>query len=156
VSELAVCRDGWLSDGVAGALEPKLQDALNHPTRREVLRVLHGNENACSMTKIFDRLSPFGRGELSYHVEVLHRAGVIFVDVTRPAVGGREVLYRSDVVGEGEVLAVLRATERQDRERRRAMEEDQPPGFLKMFRIPHPGRAIRLRGRSERKSTPSE
>jgi DNA-binding transcriptional ArsR family regulator len=139
---------------LAADLEPKLQDALNHPTRREILRVLHASASACSLDKFFDRLSPLGRGELSYHVEVLHRSGLIF-DVTRPAHGGREVLYRSVVGEDADVLAVLRATERQDRERRQAMGEDRPPGFLKMFRIPRPGRAISLRGRSERKATPS-
>lgn len=143
VREAGVFTDGQLAHELAVALGPELQDALNHPTRREVLRVLHRSGRSCGVPEILDRLSPLKRDEVVYHVRVLEAAGAIVADGTQPAFGGRDVLYRSVLVDEGNVVAALQATERSDRERRQGASGGSP-GLLTMFRVPRPGRILRL------------
>jgi DNA-binding transcriptional ArsR family regulator len=152
LSEAGACVDGRLADELAATLEPQLQDALNHPTRREILRILHASDQACAVTGILDQLSPLTRSEISYHLRVLRDAGSIFDDGTRPAPGGREVLYRSALRAEAGVIAALWVTEQLDCRRRKAGDEPRPSSALTMFRIPRPGRTIRLRNWRERKT----
>lgn len=152
MSEAGACLDGRLADELAATLEPRLQDALNHPTRREILRVLHASDRPCGVTEILGRLSPLTRGEVSYHLRVLREAGSVFDDGTRPAPGGREILYRSAVRGEAGVIAALWVTEQLDCRRRKAGDEQRSSGVLAMFRVPRSDRAIRLRNWRGRKT----
>ncbi|HEU5061874.1 MAG TPA: helix-turn-helix domain-containing protein [Solirubrobacterales bacterium] len=140
--------EGRLDDDLAAALEPKLQDTLNHPTRRDVLRVLHGSGRPCGATALLGKLPPLRRAEIEYHLRVLEDGGIIFADGTLPASGGGERLYRSAVEEDPQARSTLRATERGDRRLRREREGGSP-GLLTMFRVPRPERAIRLgtRGR---------
>jgi DNA-binding transcriptional ArsR family regulator len=152
VSGAGVCADGRLADELAVTLEPKLQDALNHPTRREVLRVLHAAERPCGVNEILGELLSLTRGEVSYHVQVLQLRGSILADGTRPAPRGREVLYRSALEGDAAARSVLQATERSDYKRRQEAMGERSPSFLTMFRVPRPGLTIRLGDRSRRKT----
>lgn len=136
--------DGRLTVELAASLEPHLQDALNHPVRREVLRVLRNGEGSQGVTAILGGLAPVTRGEVSYHLQILQRAGAVAVDEGRPDLAGRERRYESTVSEVPQVGAVLRATEAFDRERREARKAQRSPGFLTMFRIPKPVRTLRL------------
>jgi DNA-binding transcriptional ArsR family regulator len=156
LSEAGACADGRLADELAATLEPQLQDALNHPTRREILRVLHATDRPCGVTEILGSLSPLTRGEVSYHVRVLRDAGSVLDDGTRPAPGGREVLYRSALRSEAGVIAALWVTEQLDCRRRKAADEQRSSSVLTMFRVPRPDRAIRLKNWRGRKTDREE
>lgn len=153
MSEAGVYADGRLADELAAILGPKLQDALNHPTRRDVLRVLHAGDRPSSLTAILAQLAPLKCGEVGYHVKVLRDSGAVLADGTRPDFGGRDALYRSVLADDPQACAVLRATEREDRRRRQAAKRERSPSLLAMFRIPHPERAIRLDLRRGRKAS---
>lgn len=148
--------DGRLADELAATLEPKLQDALNHPTRREILRVLHASERPCSVSAMLGKLSPLSRGEVRYHLHVLMDCEAVLRDGTRPALGGGEGLYSSELADDRKVRAVLRATERQDRKCRRGAEGEDSSGLLTMFRVPRPERTISLRNLLGRKTDREE
>jgi DNA-binding transcriptional ArsR family regulator len=139
--------DGRLSAALAASLEPKLQDALAHPVRREVLRALHSGKRPRSVAEIGAQL-PFRFGQLGYHLQVLQRLGAV---ASRPpsAPSRRQAAFASEVCANGHVRSVLRATERWDRERREAVAKASASPLLTMFRTPRPIRTIRLRGRSE-------
>ncbi len=135
---------GRLSTDLAASLEPSLQDALNHPLRRSILRALHARGCPRGVAEILGDLSPFTRGEVGYHLQILLRSGSVVDDGTRPGLAGRERLYESRLAGDPRVAAVLRATTEFDREHRRAQAGQRSPGLLTMFRIPRPTRTIRL------------
>jgi len=156
LSEAGACVDGRLADELAAILEPKLQDALNHPTRREILRVLRASEQPISVAGVLGKLPPLKRGEVSYHLQVLQRCGAVVGEGTRPAPGGRDSLYRSAVADDPKVRAALRATEREDRKRREAAKKGGSSGLLTMFRVPRPERTISLSNLLGRKTDPGK
>ena len=84
MGDAVVCADGRLDDELVAVLEPKLQDALNQPTRREILRVLHGKERACGVAEVLHQLHPLTRAEVSYHVQVLKEPAAVVADGSRP------------------------------------------------------------------------
>lgn len=133
---------------LAAKLEPKLQDALDHPARREVLRTLNRSARAQSTSELRAALQALRPTELRYHLQVLRRSGVVAKDPTDLNLAGRAARYASEVVEDGEVRAVLRATERQDRERSEALASAGSSPLLTMFRTPRPVRTIRLRSRA--------
>lgn len=156
MSEAGVCADGRLGDELAAALDPSIQDALNHPTRREILRVLHAKEKSCGFAEILSQLRPLARLEIVYHLRVLQGAGAIFLDGTQPALSGREMIYRSALADEPSALAALGITELPDRRHRQHMKGSKSSNLLKMFRVPRPAQAIRLSMRKDRKAKPAE
>ena len=79
--------DGRLGDDVLAGLEIGLQDALNHPTRRDILRVLHEESRSRSVTEIVGDLAPLRRSEVAYHAQVLRDSECVGVDGFRPAPG---------------------------------------------------------------------
>jgi DNA-binding transcriptional ArsR family regulator len=153
-ADLVETEDGRLPAALAASLEPKLQDALGHPVRREVLRALQGGERARSVAEI-DAQLPFGPGQLGYHLQVLHRLGAVASKpVSAPA--RRDTEFASEVCGDGRVRSVLRATERWDRERRETAAKAGASTLLTMFRTPRPARTIRLRGSGKARTEESE
>ena|SRR5215211_6728402 len=136
--------DGRLSARLAAVLDPKLQDALDHPVRRELLRALNRSERPRSIGEMATALPPFGPSRLNYHLQVLHRSGTVAAEPSCAGPGGGHAHYASEVFDDGRVLTVLRATERWDRERRQAEAEEHAPRHLTMFRTPRPARTIRL------------
>ena len=155
MGDAVVCADGRLDDELVAVLEPKLQDALNQPTRREILRVLHGKERACGVAEVLHQLHPLTRAEVSYHVQVLKEAAAVVADGSRPGLHGRDEVFRSALSEDPGVLAVLAVTRQSDR-RRRQGKGNKSSGLLKMFRIPHPERAISLSMRRGRKAKPAK
>jgi DNA-binding transcriptional ArsR family regulator len=156
LSEAEVCADGRLGDELAAVLEPKVQDALDHPLRREILRVLHAKKQPCGFMELAGKLRPFARSQIIYHLRVLEGAGAVFADGTQPALSGRETIYRSALAEDAGALAALEATELPDRKRRQRMKGSNSTNVLKMFRIPRPQQAIRLSMRGDRKANPAE
>lgn len=114
--ECAESDDGRLSADLAAMLEPELQDALDHPVRREILRGLNGRGRARTPAELAARLAPLSLSQINYHLQVLAGGGAI---VGSGGDGGGAP-YLSDVSDKPQVIAVLQATERADRERRRA------------------------------------
>jgi DNA-binding transcriptional ArsR family regulator len=150
-------KDGRLSAGLASTLEPKLQDALDHPLRREVMRVLNRDPRPRSVGELQAELSRFPAGQLGYHLRVLREAGIVVaVEGNAAAASGSYVRYASGVVGNSQVRAVLRATERWDRRRREAQASGTASPLLTMFRTPRPARTIRLRARREQPGSEAE
>lgn len=141
--------DGRLSAHLAAPLEPKLQDALDHPIRREVLRTLNQGRRSRSVAEIGSELRGFRLSQLGYHLQVLRRSGTVASVPPGLSAGQSRARYASAVCDDGQVRAVLRATEQWDRERREAVSEANSSPLLTMFRVPRPVRTIRLRGRSE-------
>lgn len=137
--------DGRLPARLAATLHPKMQDALDHPIRREVLRSLSRNRRARTVAEIRTDLQVFQISQLGYHLQVLRRSGAV---ASAPNGGPRmKTRYASEVGEDGKVRAVLRATEREDRVRREAVAAANVSPLLTMFRVPRPVRTIRLRGR---------
>lgn len=144
--------DGRLGDDVLATLEPGLQDALNHPTRRDILRVLHEERRARSVSEIVGDLAPLRRGEVAYHAQVLKDSECVAVDGSRPTTVGREQVLASLVASSDQVQLILRATQRTDRHHRRRTAADGSPGLMAMFRVPRPTATVRLLGRRRRAS----
>jgi hypothetical protein len=145
--------DGRLGADLLATLEPRFQDALNHPSRRDILRVIHEDGRPCSVGEIVADLDPLKRGEIAYHAQVLKDAECIGVVGGRPAPGGEEPILGSLVAANEEVLAVLRSTRHGDRNLWRRMPVENSPGLMAMFRVPRPTYTIRL---SNRRRRPSE
>jgi DNA-binding transcriptional ArsR family regulator len=140
--------DGRLPPRLTVALGRELQDALDHPIRREVLRTLHRSARSCTIIELRSELRGFQPSQLNYHLQVLRRSGTVASEAS--SVGSLPGLarYASQVLADGQVRSVLRATEEGDRERREAAAAANASPLLTMFRVPRPIRTIRLRSRS--------
>lgn len=132
----------WRSD-FAARLNPRMQTALGHSLRREILRALDDGGRFRSLGEILPELVPYARGAVVYHLQVLRSAGAIEDDGDREDPLSRQPVYRS-VVAE-DVRAALRATEQWDLDRRRAEAEESASSLLTMFRLPRAVRTIRLK-----------
>lgn len=133
---------------LAETLKPELHDALDHLIRREVLRVLNRDSRLQRVTELKIEIGAFRLAALSYHLQVLCRSGAV-VCHTRESLDGEGARYASEVSEDAQVRAVLRATERFDRERREAAAAAATSPLLTMFRVPRPVRTIRLRSRRQ-------
>ncbi|HKF82158.1 MAG TPA: helix-turn-helix domain-containing protein [Solirubrobacterales bacterium] len=138
-----VANDGGLAGELVAALEPRLKSALNHPTRREILRLLQAG-GARSVGELATELSPLSRGEVSYHAQVLEGSECVAADGFRPGPGGEERLLRSTLADSEQAQLVLRAARRSDQGLRQPTVEGGSAGALTMFRVPRPGRTVRL------------
>jgi DNA-binding transcriptional ArsR family regulator len=141
--------DGRLSARLAAPLEPKLQDALDHPIRREVLRTLNQGGRSRSVAEIGTELPAIPLGQLGYHLQVLRRSGAVASLPAELDAGVCRARYASEVFDDGQVRAVLRATEQWDRRRRESVAATNGSPLLTMFRVPRPVRTIRLRSRRQ-------
>lgn len=106
--------DGRLPAALAGRLEPELQDALDHPLRREILRSLNGSRRGSTPAELASRLEAFSLSQVHYHVQLLAGDGAVVASGDSP-LGGHS--YVSDLSREAEVVEVLRATQQCDRQR---------------------------------------
>lgn len=144
-----VADGGGLASELVAALDPRLRDALNHPTRREILRLLHAG-GARSVGELVADLSPLSRGEVAYHAQVLEGSECVAADGSRPGPGGEERLLRSTLADSEQAQLVLRATRRPDHGLRQRTVEAGSAGALTMFRVPRPGRTVSLLNRHGR------
>lgn len=147
--DVVSAEDGRLAAWLAESLAPELQGALDHPIRRDLLRTLNQGNRARSVVELSTELRPFRMSQLSYHLQVLRRLGTVVSEPADWSAGQSRPRYGSEVSGDRQVSAVLRATERFDRERREAAAAADSSPLLTMFRVPRPVRTIRLRGRRQ-------
>jgi DNA-binding transcriptional ArsR family regulator len=139
--------DGRLSSDLAAKLDSRMQDALDHPLRRELMRAFHRGPKWRSIVELQAALPPLQPSQIGYHLQVLREAGIVASQGNGSGPAAGDARFTSDVIGDGRVRAVLRATERWDRQRREALERRKSSPFLTMFRAPRPVHTIRLRGR---------
>lgn len=142
--------DGRLDSDVLARLEIGLQDALNHPTRRDILRVLGEDSRSRSVSEIVAGLAPLRRAEIAYHAQVLKESECVGVEGSRPAPGGREQVLASRVASSDQVQLILRATRHSDQDHRERTAVERSPGLMSMFRLPRAGSSVRLLGRRRR------
>jgi DNA-binding transcriptional ArsR family regulator len=139
--------DGRLPARLAETLDPGLQDALEHPVRREVLRTLSHKPRPRTIAEIGADLHGYPAGQLDYHLQVLRRSGAVAAESTDVGADRAGARYGSEVFEDGQIRAVLRATEKWDRERREAAAAASASPLLTMFRVSRAVRTIRLRSR---------
>jgi DNA-binding transcriptional ArsR family regulator len=94
-------------------MTPALIYALNHPVRRQILRLLRepGEASPSEMHKSIG----VGLSALSFHAQVLNELGVIHGTRTQQVRGAVEHFYASDVAGNELAEAILRETAVDDR-----------------------------------------
>lgn len=111
--------EGRLPYALARMLEPELQDALDHPVRREILRQMGGRGEPTPIpVELAVRLAPWRLRHLNYHVNVLADAGALVDDGEDLPRGEMPYLdHLSRLCERPQVVAILQATERPDRER---------------------------------------
>lgn len=111
--------------------EEDLISAIDHPLRRQVLRVMHSLGRPLSPREVEELLNLGGKlgsnlSNVSYHVKILAGYGAISLVGTRPARGALEHFYESRVSEAGWLLGLLDRTRGADeamlwpKERRRA------------------------------------
>lgn len=142
-------RETRLPSELIARLEPKLRDALDHSLRREIVRILNQRGVSRSFAEIEVELRACGLSRLGYHLQVLRRTGAVATEQAGVSACRGQARYASAVFDDGQVRAVLRATERGDREMREAMAVASVSPLLTMFRVPRPVRTIRLRSRGQ-------
>jgi len=94
-------------------MTPALIYALNHPIRREILRLLSEAREA-SPSDMLGSMS-VGLSTLSFHAQVLNELGVIRGTRTQQVRGALEHFYASNVAGNELAEAILLETETDDR-----------------------------------------
>lgn len=111
-----------LSHSLAMMLEPELQEALDHPVRREILRSVNRRGDPPAIpAEIASRLSRWRLAQLSYHAQVLTDAAALvgpieeFEEPFPNEIGHFDHL--THLAERPQVVAVLQAMERPDRER---------------------------------------
>jgi DNA-binding transcriptional ArsR family regulator len=97
-------------------MTPALIYALNHPIRRQVLRLLSEPGEEASPSDMRESIG-VGLSTLSFHAQVLSELGVIHGTRTQQVRGAVEHFYASGVAGNELVEAILMQTEVDDRRR---------------------------------------
>ena len=106
----AATEDGALSAELAATLEPLIQDALNHPVRRQVLRALHEWGEPLAIADLHGRLPYLSRGGLSYHLQVLQDSGCVAEVDARPGPAGVEREMDSALLTDDDAMRALEVT----------------------------------------------
>ena len=97
-------------------MTPALIYALNHPVRRQILRLLSRPGEEASPSDMCGSIA-VGLSALSFHAQVLGELGVIRGTRTQQVRGAVEHFYASDVAGNELVETILIETEVDDRHR---------------------------------------
>lgn len=95
-------------------MTPALLDALNHPIRRQLLRLLHERTTSRSPTEMSQKMT-LGLTGISYHARVLSDLDVIRLSRTGQVRGSTQHFYVSRVAKIALVDAILKKTEKEDR-----------------------------------------
>ena len=99
---------------VATTLAPNLRRALDHPTRRRILRALNVSSGAQTLEALCDVAPQASVSAIRYHAFVLEECGSVSVVVGRPHHGSPGYRYASNVADDGTVVEALRATQQLD------------------------------------------
>jgi len=116
-NEIHSTRDQGLPQELTELLPPRLERALGHPLRRQILRALNrdhdGGLNALELASSVEPAT--GATQLNYHAGVLETCDLIrVVEAGAASVsGGRR--YASTASRDVQIVAILAATERGDR-----------------------------------------
>ena len=97
-------------------MTPALISGLNHPVRRQILRLLREPGNEASPSDMRKSMS-VGLSTLSFHAQVLSELGVTYGTRTQQVRGAVEHFYASSVAGNELVEAILLETAVDDRRR---------------------------------------
>jgi predicted transcriptional regulator len=95
-----------------------LISALNHVLRRDILRLMHSTPAPRSPVDISDELDEPLAG-VSYHVQILHRLGVITLEKTEQVRGALKHYYASTVRNHAIAKSLLQSTRKSDKTRSR-------------------------------------
>ncbi len=90
-----------------------LIQALNHPVRRKILRVLNGSGDPCSPVKLSKTIGQ-DVSNIDYHVKILVSMGAAMKTGDRQVRGARENFFASTVSRHEQMVAILADTERDD------------------------------------------
>jgi DNA-binding transcriptional ArsR family regulator len=100
---------------VAVLLAPHLHRALDHQTRRQIIRVLNNNSGeALTPRDLADAIPGAGLSMIGYHTLVLEECGCVSVAVTPSLAGGLKRAYLSNVTDNRLVTSALEATRQLD------------------------------------------
>lgn len=94
-------------------MTPALIYALNHPVRRQILRLLGEPGEEASPSDMHKSIS-VGLSALSFHAQVLNELGVVHGTRTQQVRGAIEHFYASNVAGSELVETILLETEMDD------------------------------------------
>jgi len=94
-------------------MTPALISALDHPVRREILRLLSGQGTPVSPVEMTDSID-VGLSGLSYHARILSEQRVTRLSTTRQVRGSTQHFYASEVAENRMVIAILAHTEKYD------------------------------------------
>jgi DNA-binding transcriptional ArsR family regulator len=94
-------------------MTPALISALDHPVRREILRLLSGQDTPVSPVEMKDSID-VGLSALSYHARTLAEQRVTRLSTTRQVRGSTQHFYASEVAENRMVTAILAHTEKYD------------------------------------------
>jgi len=93
-----------LPSTLAARLTPAMRDALGHPLRRQILRLLQAADSPAGAAELAVRMR-CAVSVVSYHAQVLETCSTVAPDGTA---------YSASEAVDGEVAAVLRATRQID------------------------------------------
>jgi DNA-binding transcriptional ArsR family regulator len=99
---------------VAQLLAPHLHRALDHPTRRQILRALNRHGKAQTLADLAVAIPGAIVSTVGYHALVLEECGCISVTVVPSPPDGLKRAYSSNVIDDRVVSGALRATRRLD------------------------------------------
>ena len=94
-------------------MTPALISALDHPVRREILRLLGGHDAPISPVQMKEFIN-VGLSVLSYHARALFEQRVTRLSTTRQVRGSTQHFYASEVAENRMVAAILGHTEKYD------------------------------------------
>lgn len=95
------------------AMTPALLEALNHPVRRQLLRLLQERRIAQSPLEMSQGIA-FRLTNIAYHARVLSDLAVVRLVRTRQVRGSTQHFYASKVAKNELVAAILASTEKAD------------------------------------------
>lgn len=96
-------------------MSPALIHALDHPLRRQALRVMNEQEKAQSPVDL-TRFIATPLSNLSYHTKVLRELGVIRQTRIEHVRGSTKHFYVSQVADNAQVVSILAETQKDDKE----------------------------------------
>lgn len=94
-------------------MTPPLIHALNHPVRRQILRLLNEEGGEASPSEMSRAMST-GLSALSFHAQVLYELNITRCTRTQQVRGAVEHFYASNVAGNELLEAILLKTEADD------------------------------------------
>jgi DNA-binding transcriptional ArsR family regulator len=95
-------------------MTPAFISALNSPVRREALRQMHRDPSLLTATQISRKMRTVSAQLVSHHLDVLRKKELTRFVGSKPARGGLEKFFVSEVADHAQVLRILADTEGDD------------------------------------------